>query len=371
MRHYLAGLLLLVLVACESTDFTADPEPFTQAEKLSLAPYPNIAANLTFNVIAEIRPDTEADRVVLTLSEVAGTGSRQYTVLDELSDFDPIPGDFVFMAGLPSGDFYIGRNLLRAEAYLGEMLVWSQELSDILALNVSPPELVTLDLPDSLKSNSGERSWQISFTADPSQGTITVYCEADNGVLWQSLGQWRDDGSDNDLAAGDGNIQVIFPEEANVGLLGQKNLRFRIVDEFAQSDTVFSSVYIENTAPVIVSTLLPDTLVIQPAQTLSFYGIEVADRQTLADIDTVSLSFYDQDGAFILNVTNYGQQGNQGLADDGIAEDEVAGDGIYSILILNPNDPADAGNWTLRVYARDKAGQLSDVNFYPLVLRNE
>ena len=113
----------------------------------------------------------------------------------------------------------------------------------------------------------------------------------------------------------------------------------------------------------MISTILfPDTLDIQPESSTSLYQMRISDLETLADIDSVVTHFYNQNGAYVVQIDGFNDDGNNG--------DQTANDGWYSMLIGNPNNPDNAGDWTLRIYATDKAGnKTSEIN-RTLHLRN-
>ncbi len=115
----------------------------------------------------------------------------------------------------------------------------------------------------------------------------------------------------------------------------------------------------------IVKTEVPDSIAIPPAGYFNRALVKawVEDPDGLSDVDSV----------YFFSQKPNGEYANGGkpfpLVDNGMpfniqnpweeAGDEKAGDGIYSLSILVPND-AQTGRYLFTFYMRDKAGNLSE-----------
>ncbi len=122
-----------------------------------------------------------------------------------------------------------------------------------------------------------------------------------------------------------------------------------------------------NLRPVILSVVGSDTLALPPVGfiTLDTLRATAADPDGLDDIKRVSFTILKPDSSL----------GNQGqpisLADNGELDlwgDRVAGDGVYSIIIMLESDN-DPGPYVYRFTAEDYSGAVSDTVFHPVVLQ--
>ena len=117
-----------------------------------------------------------------------------------------------------------------------------------------------------------------------------------------------------------------------------------------------------NIAPIISDDIVdPDTAIVTDT-TIILTSINVFDENGLADIDKVYFVVYRPNG------TTSGAQNV--LFDDGLAShgDQIAGDGIYSLIIQITSSNA-KGTYRLEFQARDRGGKLSNIINHSLLIQ--
>lgn len=365
MKYLIVFFLVLLTTACTDTDYLVDSQVKYTAN-IVMKPYPLVTINSSQSIDLTILPDTRAELLSISGFHTMEPGVILFeqTVLDTLSEFDLIPNDNVFRLVVPTISFTESEDFtLVFAAFNGDSLVWRDSLSQIQIIRNNPPSITSITLSDTLNENPFTWLWQIEMSEEDPDDTLKVSVEANFSTGWLLLGSWKDDGLNKDLAALDQIIQAGFDSTARAGLQGETSFRFTVSDKSDNQVTETSSMWVKNSPPVILDVDFPDTLIIQEGvSSFSFYAIRVSDPETLTDVDSVSMRIYGPDGSFILL--------DDGFHDDGLNEDEVAGDGWYSHLFVNPNLPAAEGDWRLTVYARDRVSQKSIEQNYPLIIRN-
>jgi len=133
------------------------------------------------------------------------------------------------------------------------------------------------------------------------------------------------------------------------GLISDRySLRFIVTDYYDESDTLTTNrVYIENTPPVIVETVHPDT-VTTTENGVMWIRSRVNDRQghlSYQDIDRVEIEI----NSYVFQLLDDGEFNYSG--------DETENDGIYSVGFSF--DAGDSGSFDISITAYDKAGNLS------------
>jgi hypothetical protein len=161
------------------------------------------------------------------------------------------------------------------------------------------------------------------------------------------------------------------------GRKGWHELRFSATDAFEESGPEAArDIYLENTVGELLSITKPDrirkpTKAFNPADTSTYnralVQVQVADPQSLADVDSV----------YFFSLKPDGELARDGeplvLVDNGLdfninnpfteAGDRVADDGEYSLTVIIFNDPETLlGDYIWSFYMRDRAGNLTPVN---------
>ena len=195
-----------------------------------------------------------------------------------------------------------------------------------------------------------------------------------SGVLADSLctdSLWyqaslNDTAGNGDILPEDGIYACKFDSPLPEGTGGSVRFEFYA---FIAGDTSSAgdTLQLANLRPVILSVVGSDTLALPPVGfiTLDTLRATAADPDGLDDIKRVSFTILKPDSSL----------GNQGqpisLADNGELDlwgDRVAGDGVYSIIIMLESDN-DPGPYVYRFTAEDYSGAVSDTVFHPVVLQ--
>ena len=227
------------------------------------------------------------------------------------------------------------------------------------------PVLLSIDAPDSLRS--GTHPVPFAATAQDSDSV------SDLQAVLMSFGR---DGESarvetlsnrNELSPDRAEFKALFDSTLGAGLTGDYILEFRARDsKGAVSNTLATSIFVENLGPTLFAIESPDTLQRQ-IEVPVLIRLNVSDPQGAEDIDSVYFKFLKPDGTFGASAaTQEGAEFKEGgfhflMFDDGNVEigDLVRGDGsyAYSFPIL-PN--ALLGRYTFFLFSRDRAGNLSD-----------
>jgi len=168
----------------------------------------------------------------------------------------------------------------------------------------------------------------------------------------------------NTTAAGGGQFGAVFDSTFAAGRLGDYSLEFSAVDRAGNDSNVLAkNIYLENEPPLLFIPVVADSV---QAGSLDF-RVQISGRDPQGPDDIAGVFFQNRkpDGTF------GGEDQYYPLFDvgQGLAGDEVEGDGIYSWDCLKFKDPfgqiicppADAtlGTYTLVFTARDQAGNYS------------
>lgn len=193
----------------------------------------------------------------------------------------------------------------------------------------------------------------IWYQIKSSDGTLT---------LADSL-QMKDDG-DSDSSGDEVADDNIFTAQKSLGIQvpsGDYTVQYFVknfldvveeigVTNFAYDNTQF------NYAPVISNLDMPD--VIDRDVEFSF-SVEVYDENGPDDILSVYYELYRPNGDQVVNSQGISQFPLFDSGDLGLHGDEVAGDGIYTVLLTFPLE-VETGDWTFFFYAEDRQNELSN-----------
>lgn len=200
----------------------------------------------------------------------------------------------------------------------------------------------------------------------------SVYCDifsSDGKKLNQNIVELLDNGlpSNGDLAISDGIFSNKFPLSKSYPN-GAYTIKYYVQDKSNSTKLIATSTFIydngQNNFPPFISDALidPDTIIVTTSQVI-LTSLKVSDPNGLSDIDKVYFMVYRPDGT-----TN----GLQNLMfDDGnvsLHGDQVAGDGIYSLIIQITSSNA-KGTYRFEFTARDRGGASSNIINYNVLIQ--
>ena len=232
----------------------------------------------------------------------------------------------------------------------------------LTVLNNKAPRIVALSAPDTLYSGSAPLT--LTLTVQDSNGvedisTATLYLRR-NGQEIINRPMTLESSSGNDTAVFGLSIDSSFA----AGRSGDYTLAFEAKDA-SQTSSGFSerNITLENTAPRLFASNLPDSLMLPPTGFFDTLQVKIsaADPQSLADLDAVSFAVYLEGGTPGASIEMFD---NGNFDDHG---DLTAGDGRYGriIQLASTNTP---GTYFFDYLALDKAGNASVVVQDTLVL---
>ncbi len=202
------------------------------------------------------------------------------------------------------------------------------------------------------------------------ENVSSVYCNiysSDSKKLNSSDVILYDDGntaSHGDFTADDGTFSNKFPLSRS-NPIGNYLVEFFVTGKDEETNKVAEQQFYydngqTNVAPVISDLVVADTITVVDT-TVSFITVKAADENGLSDIKTVSFISYKPDST--MNGPFY-------LLDDGgdFSGDQVAGDGIYSIIIkVTPSNLK--GTYRFEFQAEDRRGALSNIIKHNVVIK--
>ncbi|MFH0883762.1 MAG: hypothetical protein V2A56_12305 [bacterium] len=218
-------------------------------------------------------------------------------------------------------------------------------------------------LPDSLYSGFDTQLWSLLAT-DPDAAGGDIVTDVNLQVL-------RNDVVLRNLILTDSgnNLWTLRTDSSfNSGIAtGDVLFRFMATDRFGETSLPLdTTVWIENTAPVLSDAVAPDSVFIPSVgaddntYTLS---VRVSDSQGPGDLSLVYYTVEDPHGVV-------SEEPDFIFADNGILPDEVAGDGIWTTGISVSSGNVNTGTWIFRFYGKDRAGNISDPVEVPIVMEH-
>ncbi|MBZ0265694.1 hypothetical protein K8I28_13605 [bacterium] len=225
----------------------------------------------------------------------------------------------------------------------------AQDTITVLANN--PPSIVEFEFPDSLKSAFEVMNWRVVL-AD-SDLPIGDYID------FVKLSFMLDSVVEKEVEfekISDEEWEFTAQSSFSAGLLtGDYDLELVASDRFNATDTLRTSVWLENSAPVILTLTAPDT-VVRPleGENVYYFFCDIDDGQGLEDISRVEyLVRSPQSDQFVSNV-------DWELKDDGEDPDQRSGDGVFSAGFLTRPENSNFGPYVFRFIGTDSAGYISE-----------
>ncbi len=162
-----------------------------------------------------------------------------------------------------------------------------------------------------------------------------------------------DNGQNGDITNGDGIYSFAATVLNTPQVEGEYTYRFIAEDnDGALSEPLEKVIAIgESTSPYIYDLTSPEYMQIEFPGTYKL-SINVSDPQGLADINSVFILIENPQGTIDSDTSL--------MLDNGIGDDEVAGDGIYSYTMSDHGDYSIEGNYVFHFYATDLNDSLSN-----------
>lgn len=244
---------------------------------------------------------------------------------------------------------------------------------DTVIENINPDYQVTLISPsDSISYNPSDSLVTIRIRFNNSSSLQNVFCDvyaSDNTKLTPSPLSLLDNGKieNGDDIANDGSfankiaLSEFYPN-------GVYNVKYYVTDKSETTKQVALGTFNynngqNNIAPVISDDVVdPDTAIVTTT-TIILTSVKASDQNGLSDIEKAYFVVYRPDGT-TSNSQNL-------MFDDGdiVAHgDQMAGDGIYSLLIQITSTNA-KGAYRLEFQAKDRGGKLSNIINHPLLIQ--
>ena len=253
------------------------------------------------------------------------------------------------------------------------LLIACEKNYDTVIENINPDYQVTSVAPsDSISYNPSDSLVIVRINFSNSSNLQSVFCDiyaSDNIKLNTSPLALLDNGNlaNGDDIANDGSFANKFPlSQSNPN--GVYNIKYYVLDNSNTSKQVALGTFKynngqNNIAPVISDDIVePDTAVVTTT-TIILTSVKTFDQNGLSDIDKVYFIVYRPDGT---------TSNNQNVMfDDGdlaVHGDQVAGDGIYSLLIQITSANA-KGTYRLEFQAKDRGGKLSNIINHSLLIQ--
>jgi hypothetical protein len=303
------------------------------------------------------------------------------SLYDDGSYYFPQSGDVLAGDGVYSNRFRaldISRNsdqtefifrFLASDEENNQSQIWEENV--FFAAN-SPPEIQQIVAPDSFSFEGVNTIFSITVSDSNGLDDIaSAYFESENiaknfSQFEQDLYNDGDFENHGDEVAGDSIFSARITTDFLVAKKGEYKLIFHVEDLKGEENVEEASqlIYVNNFASQLLNIDIPTSITIPGGSDINreLMKVEVADSESLADIDSVYFYSLKPDSNLANNgepfiMVDNGLSYNPGnpLVETG---DEVAGDGVYalSLLVNSSNLP---GIYTFSFYIRDRAGNLT------------
>lgn len=359
-------LLVIYLQGCQKTQTTGPfPPPF--AIIIYQAPGQiNLLGNQVYRFEARVSHPggLEAIREVWLQFNMPGSDTAVYRIsmLDDGGVEDPSAGD------IQANDGIFTRVLYSAITPFKELntstLIFVMEAVDfrynrkistqdtILLVRSVPPRILAVSAPDTLYA--GISAFDFTVSVNDSDGIEDVRWVLMAGIRGNVL-YFQD--TLRPVTDQPGIFQLTGDSTYAAEKQGVYQLRFRAEDKSgSQSLPVDHTIFIENNAPHVAQTSLPDSLQLPPPgqQYLIRILAHVWDSQGLNDLRKVTFTVTKEgdDEGDPIEMFDDGNKISNG--------DEEAGDGVFSrIVTLQPFPTSKPGTYIFKFIAEDRVGQFS------------
>lgn len=360
-------LMTLIVLSCEEKKGIVESKAPFAIQEFEIPEILSTLSRKPVLVTAKVtHPEGNAgiQQVWILLPDFNGQGTDTLQLWDDGGNQAPHSGDVVAFDGVYSrliipkdqwndsldGEFQAS---IRAISKVGEVL--ERPPRNLKLFPNQPPEIVNMSFPDSIPA--GMKPVQVTVTVNDNDGLDDV-----RWVLVEGFGEDSSFVAFRDTIANRINSNSpVFTTTIDSGFGAKKKggytLKFFAEDQVGEySNEKTDSVYIENTAPLLVWVSVPDTLILPPSGLVVVDTIltKVTDRQSLLDIRSVTTRSVRRkpDGTL-------GDPYRLKLFDDGNQGDVLPGDGIFSsgIVLVDTNK---TGTYIFTFKAEDFAENFSN-----------
>lgn len=228
--------------------------------------------------------------------------------------------------------------------------------ADILVTNISAPTELEFSSPDievntSITFSSSETIEKVWFRLTSQDGStvITSFTEMEKNQNVYS-----------------GSFKMTEQDPNGIYTI-EYFIQTNIQEEKKMASHNFSFENMQNNVPPVISNLnMPDQI---DRDIVFKFSVDVEDENGYEDVKDVFYQLFRPNGEQVSN--------SQGISefplfDDGNTEvngDEVAFDGIYTVLLVFPSSAAETGTWKFEFNARDRNDELSNTITHNLVVQ--
>lgn len=253
------------------------------------------------------------------------------------------------------------------------ILLGCEKEYDIVIENYIPNYQVNLISPsDSVKYNSVDSLVNIRIAFNSASNIQNVYCDiytVDNSKLNTSPLSLFDNGeiANGDDLANDGSFANKFPLSQYYPN-GTYNIKYFVTDNSGNNVQVAIGTFIFNNGqpniiPEISNDLVSPDSVVVTTTTAILTSVKALDQNGYLDIEKVYFIVYRPNGTTNNNQNSMFDDGN--IVDHG---DQVAGDGIYSLIIqITPANTK--GTYRFEFAAKDRSGGISNIINHSVVIQ--
>ncbi len=366
--------LLLFVIACDEEIVPPEAAPEFAIEGFNVPRRLNVGNprdyDVAFRVTHPQGPGAVAEVTVTFYGSDQTTELRQPLPLYDDGGFmhpgdkDVVANDGIFTNHFVSDSlvFPLGAVFMRATALDNAQQRVQSGFVEALALINAPPQLLSVNAPDTLVS--GSRPLLFSVAVQDSNdiedvASVTMRLKRGSSEIFSASLEFQ-----GKTAPDSGVFGAFFDSTLAAERLGDYTLEFQARDESEDLSNVLAKpIFLENKAAFLFDVSVPDsaqlpTSGLQPV----FVTIHCSDPQGLTDLDSVYFFSLRPDSVLANN-------GNPlVLQDNGLpfnpqnpfveAGDLVANDGIFSLtVLLNPT--ALTGRYVFSFFARDKVGNFT------------
>ena len=380
MKKALILFIVVLSVSCSKRDLPQTPTFGEPVLELKRAPEV-LSPGFDYRVEVSVQSENRVDSVKLSMLTNGHVIAAWYLYDDggavhagdgDIAAFDGVYTQIIQYSAVSDRDQellwqFTARDNTEQES---QTLEWS--LTGLANPN-TPPEIIDVKLPEDLPSGfSDNRSIQV--TAADSNGLndlkrISYIAYLDDRQVFQ--------GSIDSTVTPGLYEQNLTAEYASGKRTGDYRFVFRALDQSdAASEPVTRNMLIYNNPPLLEQPVHTDS-VLRPQQgtrTNFLISVKVLDDQGIDDIRRVWMKWQKADGTFpgsgpYFDLFDNGLDWNEDFSgwDQGARGDEVADDGVYSIMgTFDSQQPL--GEYTFTFYALDFAGNSSDSTVSHLML---
>ncbi len=380
MKKSVVLLLFTLIISCAESKLPIVPEDTSLPviEKQIVPEFIN--PDKIYTISVKVTSPQTVDYITLSIhKEESESVLAEYKLYDDGAAVHVNDGDMIALDGLftqivkwETDDDTQQNIAFEFTAYKDYKEIGEQLRVTVISQKNLPPEILSIEIPDTLKSGfAGELEFIASV--NDSNGlqdvkTVMFKGKINNDVYFQGY---------LSATAEAGTFSRTVDNSFAIGKKGLYDLDFEAVDQSNRKSLPYpEEIYIENNAPELYDVQAPTEYIRPAGDVIEFFlvTIKAKDEQTIKDIKYVKMSWKKADGTYSEN-SPFDLYDN-GLPlldqlerwDQGYRGDQVANDGIYSIAAAFDNDQP-LGDYELTFWAEDLAGNRSESLVYKITLK--